>query len=51
MCWSLFLINLQNLRHARLLKRDFNTDISSESCEIFKKTYFEDQLRTVASAF
>ena len=35
---------------SRLLKRDSNTDISCEYCEMFKDTYFEEQLRMAALA-
>ena len=38
LCWRLFLI-----------KRDSNTGISCEYCEIFKNIYFEEHLRTAAS--
>ena len=31
-----------------LLKRDSNTDVSCEICEIFKNTYFEETLRKTA---
>ena len=33
-------------RSATLLKMDSNIGISSEYCEIFKNTYFEEHLRT-----
>ena len=36
-------------RPATLLKTDSNTGVSSEYCEIFKNTYFEEHLRTPAS--
>ena len=41
----------ESCRPATLLKRDSNTDISSEYCKIFKNSYFEEHLLTVASAF
>ena len=48
LCWSLFSIQLQALRSAPLLKRDFNMldsnvmtyMFSCEICEIFKITFF-----------
>ena len=43
------LIKLQAVRPANLLKRDSNTVLSCEYCEIFKNTYFEEHLRTSAS--
>ena len=43
--WSLFLIKLQGLRPAILLKRDSTQVFSCEYCEIFKNTYFEEHLR------
>ena len=48
LCWSLFLIKLQDLRTVTLLKRDSNTGVSYEICELFKNTYFEKHLRTTA---
>ena len=33
------------------LKRDFKTGVSCEYCEIFRKTYFQKQLRTTVSVF
>ena len=33
---------------ATLLKRDSNTGLSCEYCQIFKNTYFEEQLRATA---
>ena len=32
-----------------LLKRDSNTDVFWECCEIFKNTYFQEHLRTASS--
>ena len=49
MCWSLFLIKLLALTPATLLKRDSNTGVSNEYCEIFKNLYFEEPLPTAAS--
>ena len=49
LCWSYFLIKLHAWRPANLLKRDFNTDVFSEYCEIFKNTSFEEHLQTAAS--
>ena len=40
------IVGVQTFRHATLLKRDFNTDVSLEICEIFKNNYFEEHLRT-----
>ena len=44
--WSLFLIKLEAFRPA---KRDSNTGLSREYCEVFKNTYFEEHLRAVPS--
>ena len=41
----------ESCRPANLLKRDSNTVLSSEYCEIFKNTYFEEHLLTAASDF
>ena len=49
LCWSLFLIKLQQIRPESLLKVGSNTDVSCEICEIFKNTYFEEHLPTDAS--
>ena len=38
-----------NLRPETLLKRDSDTGISCEFCEIFKNTFFTEHLRTTAS--
>ena len=43
LCWSLFLIKLQQIRSATLLM------LSCEICEIFKNTYFEEHLPTNVS--
>ena len=43
-----FLIKLQVIRPAALLKRDSNTNVSCEYCEIFRNTYFEEHLQTAA---
>ena len=48
LCWSLFLIKLQAFRAVTLLKRDSALVFSREYCEIFKKIYFEEHLRTDA---
>ena len=48
LCWSFFLIKLQALR---LHEKEIPTQVfSCEYCEIFKDTYFEEHLRTTASA-
>ena len=47
--WDIFLLKLQACRPATLLKRDSNTVFSREFCEIFKKTYLGEHLRTTAS--
>ena len=47
--WNLFLIMLQAWRPANLLWRDSNTGFPCEICEIFKRTCFEEHLRTTAS--
>ena len=39
LCRSLFLLKLQTLRLATLLKRDSNTVFSCKTCEIFKNTF------------
>ena len=49
LCWSLFLIKLQVFRPATLLKRDSDTGISCEICEIFKNVFFEEHLWKTAS--
>ena len=49
LCWSPFLIKIQAFKPGTLLKRDPNTGDSSEYCEIFKNTYFEEHLRTAPS--
>ena len=36
-------------RSATLLKMDSNIGISSEYCEIFRNTYFEERLRTATA--
>ena len=46
--WSLFLIKLQAFRSVTFLQRDSNTGVSCEYCEIFRQTYFEDNLPTAA---
>ena len=40
---------VKGLRPATLLKRDSNTGVSCQYCEIFKNTYFEELLRMTAS--
>ena len=44
LCWSLYLMKLQTWRPAALLKRDSNTDIFCQICEIF-----EERLETTVS--
>ena len=48
---SVFLRNLKPFRSATLLKRDSNTSVSCDYCEILKTTYFEEHLRTAASVY
>ena len=48
LCWCLFLTKLQTWRSVTLLKRDSNTGVSCEYCEIRKNTYFEEHMRTAA---
>ena len=48
-CWSLFLIKLQALRSATLLKRDFSTGVFL--CILRISIYFEKHLRTAASDY
>ena len=49
LCWSLFLIKLQTLRPATLLKAVLTQVLSCEIYKIFNKTYFEEHPRTTAS--
>ena len=49
--WNYFLIKFQACRPAILSKRDFNTDVFSECCEIFKHIFFQEHLRAAASIF
>ena len=50
LCWSLFLIKLQAVSSANVLKRGYNTGVySCEYCKIFKNTSFEEHLRTTTS--
>ena len=42
---------LQTFKPAYLLRRDSNTGVFCEHCEIFKNTYSEVHLRTTASVF
>ena len=49
LCWSLFLIKLQALRSATLLKRDFSTGVFL--CILRISIYFEKHLRTAASDY
>ena len=43
--WSLFLIKLQAFRPATFLKRSSNTCISCGYCELFKNSFFKQNLR------
>ena len=45
LCWGLFLIKLQAFRPATFLKRDSNTGVSCGYCEIFKNSFFRENLR------
>ena len=49
LCWSLFLIMLQQIRPATLLKLDSNKDVFCEICESFKNAFFEEHLPRDAS--
>ena len=51
MCWTLFLIKLQAFKpeSCNFIKKKLQH--ICETCEIFKSTYFEEHLRTVASVF
>ena len=49
LCWSLFLIKLQALRPATLIKETPTQVFFCEHCEVFKNTYFEKHLQTTAS--
>ena len=49
LCWILFLIKLQ-AQYLQLYQKKTSAQVfSCEICEIFKKTYFEEHLRTAAS--
>ena len=48
--WSFFLIKLQTLTPATLLKRDSNTGVFLWILQNLKNIYFEDHLQTAASA-
>ena len=43
--WGLFLIKLQAFRPGTFLKRDFNTGVSCGYCELFKNSFFIENLR------
>ena len=45
LCSGLFLIKLQAFRPATFLKRDSNTGVSCGYCEIFKNSFFRENLR------
>ena len=45
LCWSLFLIKFQALKHVTLLKKTPTQVLSCEIFEIFKNTYFQEHLR------
>ena len=49
LCWNLFKKKLQALGPTTLLKRDSNTGVFCEYCQIFKNTYFEEHLPKAAS--
>ena len=49
LCWSLFLIKLQQIRPVTLLKLDFKTNFFLWNLKTFKNTYFEEHLATDAS--
>ena len=42
LCWKYFLRKFKACRPAILSKRDSNTNVFSECCEIFKNTYFQE---------
>ena len=44
-CWSYFLIKLLASRSATVLKRDSNTGVFLWILQIFKNTYFEEELQ------
>ena len=44
LCWILFLIQLQAVRPATVLKRDSGQVFSCEICKIFKDTFFTEHL-------
>ena len=48
-CWSLFLIKLQQIRPATLLKLDSNRFFPVKFVKFFKNTYFEEHLSTDTS--
>ena len=45
LCWGLGLIKLHACRPATFLKRDSNTGVSCGYCEIFKNSFFKENLR------
>ena len=49
LCWSLFLMNIQDLKPAPLLKSDYSKDVFLWLCKVFKNTYFVEYLQTAAS--
>ena len=51
LCWSQFLIKLQALEPATLLKINSSTDTSCAICGIFKNTYLGEHLQTTASRY
>ena len=42
LCWSLYLLNLQASSPVTLLRRDSDTAVSCEYCEIFRKNFFTE---------
>ena len=45
LCWSLFLIKLQALRPATLLKKDSNTGVYLWNLRIFNNTFFKEHFQ------
>ena len=52
LCWGLFFIKVAGPQASNFFKKGTSTEIfSCEYREIYKTTYFEEYLRTAASAF
>ena len=52
LCWSLFLIKLEDLRACNFIKRETSPQVFSRGhCKIFKNIYFEEHPQAAASDF